>query len=1423
MQNQTLNNAVIPHSSNSSSSVAPVTARVDTKVHLEDSNSELEQLDTDNSAPLFGSGNDSLFDDSIVDSVDHMDADDSAPRNDQNADDTHVAHSSGMLDSFEDSLDTSSRLPPNRLDTFIPSHRTEGKNHGENSIGRLGPGDFDHMDWKKMDDTHDLMASLHDDSSVPMVSGMMDHEPDHDFLGPLPSLETNPRRSTQDSFITPAAPAVSASSVSAPSVPSPPTSSVSAANSFSQQLQHISATTSLPSTSPSLTSSPASTASSVTHWNASTSAHSPSASKSTPVPHRPFFAQSYSTVPKLALEAIAVCHRCTSKAQVMVSTHCSHKWCNKCLRMYGVDMHHLIKALNIIWRCPTCHPPVYPPGSYTQPPSGPNVNVARPPAQKSNGSGFVIRLKRVSPDQGSPDPDPQTRKKLKSQEVDNKDESDESVCGYRVLSVSGAGDAQNSSQGPPSRTGMIPHASHMIQSGFMAHPPVNRPAPFTPVGKPVQTNSHGASGVPPYAAPHGAPRSNDVVSTSAPRPFPPMQSHTSEARPSSSPAAVITHATVGVVPQSPLAHMKTSGTYLHHMPNSSSSGAFGSSNASFVRSAVKPEHKPSPLYVTAAVTSSGVAGAVKSQALTITSASTNPRFHGSASAPASATVAVHSSMPKLPSLAPPPPLSSPSHPNHPNNPNNSNRLFAQPQPTKTSQGSPIPPPVDPKKLRPIRGLGPIEAGSMQLKLSREEEAEWNAWNDGEFLPPGSGAGMDTTVLQRANRGRGRPPKNRTRSSTNVTSLQATPISQNQKKKREVFRFAGLCLYLEPRPDYDADADKDDDELLKEERELDGFEDSVSFASKAEVTVSSAAKPSSNGVTVTEAKESIVPTKATTAMPEASPDSRASSMSPPSPSSMADPSGFPNGSAPLRPLATPPKVHPRQEDPSKPFLLLVLTWQLRALYIEVPPEMRASIVPKIRHGCVVWLKGRMEETHRVASHDPRLPPLSEHPRQVFGSRDIEVHLPENCQDFPCLHPAHMTSFRVLSPGSKLSRNFRTFIHAEIVRTHSNTPRRGRIRSKSKANAAAENSSPESPNSMQSDSSDGDSSQRRLYPFEGYLRPPNSHAAQMQSYGSSYMVPVHMSTVAQVHPTMSTVSIQAATASVPPPPPSMSMDRVESLDTLDDPPHLDSDVLVGGWSAMEPIGNLATIGRLDAESDGSVVVKAEDMSTHMHPMQAHAMESATQFAAAMPNGEVLSEGGEVPSGEVPIVSAVTAHSPRSHNTDATVVPASAVATPALAVKSAGIVVPSFRLLDEEDIRDVLSQDGSLDTDDEDDSEQTYLALHKQLEQEERKGRIKERQSLTQTWAVCDHGECQKWRLIKEDTTESFFCGNKAKCQPKLCAKLDDWIVHCVGATDAERLAQSGITTVEIFSQRPLLFDVLTNMGFYYDRDTMAIRKY
>ena len=37
------------------------------------------------------------------------------------------------------------------------------------------------------------------------------------------------------------------------------------------------------------------------------------------------------------------------------------------------------------------------------------------------------------------------------------------------------------------------------------------------------------------------------------------------------------------------------------------------------------------------------------------------------------------------------------------------------------------------------------------------------------------------------------------------------LKPKPKKKRQVFRFAGLCLFLQPRADYDADADREDQE------------------------------------------------------------------------------------------------------------------------------------------------------------------------------------------------------------------------------------------------------------------------------------------------------------------------------------------------------------------------------------------------------------------------------------------------------------------------------------------------------------------------------------------------------------------------------------------------------------------------------------
>lgn len=125
-------------------------------------------------------------------------------------------------------------------------------------------------------------------------------------------------------------------------------------------------------------------------------------------------------------------------------------------------------------------------------------------------------------------------------------------------------------------------------------------------------------------------------------------------------------------------------------------------------------------------------------------------------------------------------------------------------------------------------------------------------------------------------------------------------------------------------------------------------------------------------------------------------------------------------------------------------------------------------------------------------------------------------------------------------------------------------------------------------------------------------------------------------------------------------------------------------------------------------------------------------------------------------------------------------------------------------------------------EDVSDQVYARRHRPMEREEKQTRLQERQPVQ--WAVCDEVSCRKWRVIEEISPEmEFYCGNSSVREPAECAKLDDWIVRCVGLDDSKLLDDNDIGTVEVLVNNIPLMDKLHTLGFYYHLETQAINSY
>lgn len=120
------------------------------------------------------------------------------------------------------------------------------------------------------------------------------------------------------------------------------------------------------------------------------------------------------------------------------------------------------------------------------------------------------------------------------------------------------------------------------------------------------------------------------------------------------------------------------------------------------------------------------------------------------------------------------------------------------------------------------------------------------------------------------------------------------------------------------------------------------------------------------------------------------------------------------------------------NPANP-LVLLLTWQLRVLFVEVPPYATEEFA-SLEEASAMWLRGHLEELEPLSCSDPRLPGLvaGPVPYRSFVSRDMEVRLPL-LATYPCYRPSHATScHKLVSRKSQLSSLFNEFVHAEIAR-------------------------------------------------------------------------------------------------------------------------------------------------------------------------------------------------------------------------------------------------------------------------------------------------------------------------------------------------------------------------------------------------------
>jgi hypothetical protein len=123
--------------------------------------------------------------------------------------------------------------------------------------------------------------------------------------------------------------------------------------------------------------------------------------------------------------------------------------------------------------------------------------------------------------------------------------------------------------------------------------------------------------------------------------------------------------------------------------------------------------------------------------------------------------------------------------------------------------------------------------------------------------------------------------------------------------------------------------------------------------------------------------------------------------------------------------------------------------------------------------------------------------------------------------------------------------------------------------------------------------------------------------------------------------------------------------------------------------------------------------------------------------------------------------------------------------------------------------------------------YSTTHHKPYKAERRGRLGDGDDPTTRWVICDNPACMKWRALNQDWAFSkFFCGYNSTLQSDstACAEIDDWILRCLqGDIDmCLKLAQIGVTTIEVFSARPELLDVIRTLGIAYDISTQTLKR-
>ena len=135
--------------------------------------------------------------------------------------------------------------------------------------------------------------------------------------------------------------------------------------------------------------------------------------------------------------------------------------------------------------------------------------------------------------------------------------------------------------------------------------------------------------------------------------------------------------------------------------------------------------------------------------------------------------------------------------------------------------------------------------------------------------------------------------------------------------------------------------------------------------------------------------------------------------------------------------------------------------------------------------------------------------------------------------------------------------------------------------------------------------------------------------------------------------------------------------------------------------------------------------------------------------------------------------------------------------------------------------------------------FFKRHLPLARAERRMRLQQRRESTESWIICDH--CRKWRLLTQRaaaassappsssssssyTPPLYFCGGGKKPKADECARMDDWIVRCVGEQRARQLSDVGVSTVEGMERSGVRADRekrMERLGMYFDRETQKIK--